>query len=53
MSREQLLAVIVVLGVLSGAIQQFYSLKAEVEGLRIRFEYTHGAGWTPEPKSKE
>lgn len=42
MTREQLLAVIVVLGVLATSIQQFYALKTEVTVLHERFDYISG-----------
>jgi len=45
MTREQLLAVLVILGMLAGAIQQFYALKTEVETLKVRFDYINGANW--------
>ena len=47
MSREQLLAIIVVIGMLAGAIQQFYALKSEVEGLKIRFDFVNGSWHAP------
>ena len=47
MTREQLLAMIVVIGMLAGAIQQFYALKAEVEGLKVRFEFVNGQWQMP------
>lgn len=45
MSKEQIAAVVVVLGVLSAAIAQFYDLKSEVRELRVHVEYLSGKGW--------
>ena len=45
MTKEQLGAVLAVLGVLVGAVQQFYDLKAEVRELRVHIEYVTGKGW--------
>ena len=52
MTREQLLATLAILGVLLGAVKQFYDLKTEVavqneqiQTLRERFEYVNGSGW--------
>ena len=51
MTREQLLATLVVLSVLTTAVAQFYSLKAEVFELRLKLDYLAGAGWhVPEAK---
>lgn len=48
MTREHLAIVIVIIGLLAGAIQQFYALKSEVTDLRLRMEYLYGTGWTPQ-----
>lgn len=47
MTREQLLAVLVVIGTLAAAVQQFYALKLEVAELKLHIEYVHGADWHP------
>lgn len=51
MTRDQLLATLVVLSVLTAAVAQFYDLKMQVQELRMRFEYIAGSGWhAPEAK---
>lgn len=47
MNREQLLATLAILAVLSAAIQQFYTLKAEVAEIRVHLQYLTGANWHP------
>jgi len=51
MTKDQIAVVIVVLGVLAGAIQQFYELRSEVVELRLKLDYLAGTGWrVPEAK---
>lgn len=52
MTREQILATLTVLGVLAGAIQQFYALKTEVAEVRIHLDYLTGSTWHPPQEAK-
>ena len=45
MTKDQIAAIVIVLGVLAGAVQQFYELRSEVSELRVRFEYVAGTIW--------
>ena len=47
MSKDQIAIVLLIIGLLAGAIQQFYALKSEVAELRLKMEYVHGAEWSP------
>lgn len=49
MTKDNIAILVTVLGLLAGAVQQFYQLRSDVSSLRLRMEYLHGSGWTAPP----
>ena len=55
MTKDQLAIGLVLLGMLAGAIQQFYALKTEVSVMHDRIDYVFGPEqkWSAPPRGQE
>ena len=47
MTRDQLMVILAIVGILGTVAQQFYALKTEVDTMRIEMRYLHGEFTVP------